>query len=37
MIGTGGIELAHGVDESVSVAELDALARTVVRVVLRAA
>jgi acetylornithine deacetylase len=36
MVGTHGIELAHAVDESVSVAELTALARVVVRVVVRA-
>jgi acetylornithine deacetylase len=36
MVGTNGIELAHAVDESVSVEELAALARTIVRVILRA-
>jgi acetylornithine deacetylase len=36
MLGTTGIELAHAVDERVDLAELTALARTLVRVVLRA-
>jgi acetylornithine deacetylase len=35
MVGTSGLELAHAVDESVSVAELVALARTIVRVIVR--
>ena len=37
MVGTSGIELAHAVDESVDLAELTALARTLIRVLLRAA
>jgi acetylornithine deacetylase len=36
MIGTTGIERAHAVDEWVALDELEALARTLVRVVLRA-
>jgi acetylornithine deacetylase len=36
MAGTNGIELAHGVDERVEVAELSALARSMVRVAVRA-
>lgn len=36
MLGATGIELAHAVDERVDLAELTALARTMVRVVLRA-
>jgi acetylornithine deacetylase len=36
MAGTNGIELAHAVDERVEVAELVALARTMVRVLARA-
>jgi acetylornithine deacetylase len=36
MLGTTGIELAHAVDERVAVAELVALARSIVRVLLRA-
>jgi acetylornithine deacetylase len=36
MAGTGGLELAHAVDESVAVDELAALARIVMRVVLSA-
>ncbi|HET6547027.1 MAG TPA: M20/M25/M40 family metallo-hydrolase, partial [Solirubrobacter sp.] len=35
MVGTTGIELAHAVDESVSIAELAAVARTIIRAVLR--
>jgi acetylornithine deacetylase len=35
MIGTGGIELAHGVDERVEIAQLEALARLLVRVIVR--
>ena len=35
MVGTAGIELAHAVDESVSVAELVTVARTIIRAVLR--
>jgi acetylornithine deacetylase/succinyl-diaminopimelate desuccinylase-like protein len=35
MVGTAGIELAHAVDESVSVAELVMVARTMIRAVLR--
>jgi acetylornithine deacetylase len=35
MVGTGGLEVAHGVDESVAAAELVALARIIVRVVAR--
>jgi acetylornithine deacetylase len=35
MVGTAGIELAHAVDESVSVAELVVVARAVIRAVLR--
>jgi acetylornithine deacetylase len=35
MVGTSGIELAHAVDESVSIAELAAVARTIIRAVLR--
>jgi acetylornithine deacetylase len=35
MLGTTGIELAHAVDESVSLAELAAVARTIIRAVLR--
>ena len=37
MVGTTGIELAHAVDERVQLAELVCVARTIVRVVLRAA
>jgi acetylornithine deacetylase len=33
MVGTGGIELAHAVDECVSVAELVSVARIVARTV----
>jgi acetylornithine deacetylase len=36
MVGTSGIELAHGVDERVAVGELEALARLLVRVIVRA-
>jgi acetylornithine deacetylase len=35
MVGTTGIELAHAVDESVSLAELATVARTIIRAVLR--
>ncbi len=35
MVGTTGIELAHAVDESVSLAELAIVARTIIRAVLR--
>jgi acetylornithine deacetylase len=35
MFGTGGIELAHAVDESVDLAELEAVARTMIRVLAR--
>jgi acetylornithine deacetylase len=35
MVGTHGLELAHAVDESVSLAELGAVARTIVRALLR--
>ena len=35
MVGTNGIELAHAVDESVSLGELACVARTIVRAVLR--
>ena len=35
MVGTRGIELAHAVDESVSLAELVTVARVIVRAVLR--
>jgi acetylornithine deacetylase len=35
MVGTTGIELAHAVDESVSLAELETVARTIIRAVLR--
>ena len=35
MMGTTGIELAHAVDESVSVAELETVARTIIRAVAR--
>jgi acetylornithine deacetylase len=37
MVGTSGIELAHAVDERVDLAEVERLARTPVRVALRAA
>ena len=37
MVGTGGIELAHAVDERVELSELVALTRTVIRVISRAA
>jgi acetylornithine deacetylase len=36
MAGTRGIELAHAVDERVELGELVALARALVRVVMRA-
>jgi acetylornithine deacetylase/succinyl-diaminopimelate desuccinylase-like protein len=36
MAGTGGIELAHAVDERVALADLTALARATVRVLARA-
>jgi acetylornithine deacetylase len=36
MVGTSGIELAHAVDESVDVAQLVTVARTMIRAVLRA-
>ena len=36
MAGTHGIELAHAVDEHVALSDLEALARTLVRVLLRA-
>jgi acetylornithine deacetylase len=36
MVGTTGIELAHAVDESVSLDELASVARTIIRAVLRA-
>ena len=36
MAGTGGIELAHAVDERVALADLTALARALVRVLVRA-
>jgi acetylornithine deacetylase len=36
MFGTRGIELAHGVDESVDLGELAAVARTLIRAVMRA-
>ena len=36
MVGTTGIELAHAVDESVSLGELACVARTIIRAVLRA-
>ena len=36
MAGTGGIELAHAVDERIPVADLTALARATVRVLARA-
>jgi acetylornithine deacetylase len=36
MVGTAGIELAHAVDESVDVAQLVTVARTMIRAVLRA-
>jgi acetylornithine deacetylase len=32
MVGTNDLELAHAVDESVSLSELEALARVIVRV-----
>jgi acetylornithine deacetylase len=32
MVGTNGLELAHAVDESVSLAELETVARTIIRV-----
>jgi acetylornithine deacetylase len=35
MVGTNGIELAHAVDESVSLAELGRVARVIIRTVLR--
>jgi acetylornithine deacetylase len=35
MVGTRGIELAHAVDESVSLTELATVARTIIRAVLR--
>lgn len=35
MVGTSDIELAHAVDESVSLAELETLARTIIRVLTR--
>jgi acetylornithine deacetylase len=35
MVGTTGIELAHAVDESVALAELATVARTIVRAVMR--
>ncbi len=35
MVGTTGIELAHAVDESASLAELATVARTIIRAVLR--
>ncbi|HET6550889.1 MAG TPA: M20/M25/M40 family metallo-hydrolase [Solirubrobacter sp.] len=35
MVGTTGIELAHAADESVSIAELASVARTIIRAVLR--
>jgi len=35
MVGTSGIELAHAVDESVSLSELGAIARMIIRAVLR--
>ncbi len=35
MVGTGGLELAHAVDESVDAAELESLARIIVRVIAR--
>jgi acetylornithine deacetylase len=35
MVGTTGIELAHAVDESVSLSELATVARTIIRAVLR--
>ena len=35
MVGTRGIELAHAVDESVSLAELVTVARVIIRAVLR--
>ena len=35
MVGTTGIELAHAVDESVSLGELASVARTIIRAVLR--
>ena len=35
MVGTGGLELAHAVDESVSCDELVSLARMIVRVIAR--
>ena len=35
MVGTAGIELAHAVDESVSLAELVTVARTIVRALVR--
>ena len=34
MVGTGGLELAHAVDERVRVDELEAVARVMVRAVL---
>ena len=37
MLGTGGIELAHGVDERVELSELVSLARALVRVLARSA
>jgi acetylornithine deacetylase len=37
MAGTGGIELAHAVDERVALADLTALARATVRLLVRSA